>query len=290
MRRLLVAFAFLTIVCPLFATQPNPSPRQRVLVEKLLDAMDIDKNLHSMIDTMYGQIEKQYLQGVTDPDDIAEAKERFAAFRQHSAKINFTGELREAYVTIYSKYFSESELTDLLAFYATPTGRKLTTSLPEIMSDGMQAGTERLGPKIAQAMDEATTELEKKRPWRRTMADIRTVAVAIEAYMTDHDESCPAGNYESLESVLAPTYIKHVPEKDMWGHPYAYVVSEDHKHYRIVSAGADNSFEWDSLRIVPVAKDAEPDMKYRDRLEDDLIYADGTFLQLPVQTKPKSRQ
>src|SRR5205814_556981 len=169
-------------------------------------------------------------------------------------------------------------------------GRKSIEVTPQLLNEGMQAGMKHIGPKIEQVMREVQEEQEKKRPWRRTMANIRTVAVAIEAYMTDHDETCPSGNYESLQSVLAPTYIKQVPEKDMWGHPYAYVVSDDRKHYRIVSAGADNSFEWDSLRIVPMAKDAEPDVKYRERLEDDLIYADGMFLQLPVQTKPKSRE
>ena len=28
-------------------------------------------------------------------------------------------------------------------------------------------------------------------------------------------------------------------------------------------------------------------VSYRDRLEDDLIYADGQFLQIPVQARPK---
>ena len=117
---------------------------------------------------------------------------------------------------------------------------------------------------------------------------MRTIATAVEAYATDYDETYPAGDYAALEKVLVPTYIKTMPEKDMWGHPYAYVVSDDHKHYRIVSGGADTNFEWDSLRIVADAKDA--DVKYRDRLEDDLIYADGSFLQLPAQAKPKTKE
>ena len=78
---------------------------------------------------------------------------------------------------------------------------------------------------------------------RRTMANIRTVAVAIEAYIADHDETCPAGN----------------------------VVSDDHKHYRIVRAGADNNLN--RTACASYRRRRMPDAKYRDRLEDDLIHA-----------------
>jgi len=78
------------------------------------------------------------------------------------------------------------------------------------------------------------------------------------------------------------------PEKDMWGHPYEYVVSPDRHHYRIVSAGADGIFEWDSRKLENV-KEGQP-TRYRDRLEDDLIFEDGVPVQLPVQLKPKAKK
>ena len=62
MRRLLPATLVLLIAVPLFATEPNPSARQRELVEKLLAAMKIDDTVRSTIDAMYAQMEKQFLE------------------------------------------------------------------------------------------------------------------------------------------------------------------------------------------------------------------------------------
>ena len=293
MRRLLPATLALLIAVPIFATEPNPSKRQRELAEKLLTTMNIDETTRSTIDAMYERIEKQILESAAaegnDADAIAEAKETFRSFRQKAAKLDLGGELHESYVHIYSKYFSEAELADLITFYSSPTGRKSIEVLPQLMQEGMDAGMQHLAPAVQQAMREALDEQEQKRPWRKTMADMRTIAVAVEAYATDHDEY-PSGDYDSLKPLLEPTYVKTMPSSDMWKHPYAYVASDDHQHYRIVSAGADAIFEWDSRRIAPVKEgQAQPDTVYRDRLEDDLIFADGSFIQAPVQAKEKAK-
>ena len=75
-----------------------------------------------------------------------------------------------------------------------------------------------------------------------------------------------------------------VPVKDA-PHTVAYIVSPDQKHYRIVSAGSDSIFDWDSRTIKTPANEESPSVVYRDRLEDDIIYQDASFLQLPVQAK-----
>lgn len=130
-----------------------------------------------------------------------------------------------------------------------------------------------------------------KRPWRGTMKDIRTVATAIEAYQTDQaDGTYPSGDYAGLKAVLQGNwkYLDKFPEKDMWGNPYAYVVSADRHHYRIVSSGADSNFEWDSRRITLPKPGEAAVTRYSERLEDDLIYGDGEYIQVPVQMKPKA--
>ncbi len=43
-------------------------------------------------------------------------------------------------IKIYTDAFSEQELRDLIAFYETPTGRKATRMMPELMQKGMQVG------------------------------------------------------------------------------------------------------------------------------------------------------
>ena len=43
-------------------------------------------------------------------------------------------------VPIYAQHFDESEIDQLIAFYYSPIGRKITRELPAIMSESMAAG------------------------------------------------------------------------------------------------------------------------------------------------------
>lgn len=295
MRRLILFAAVLAIALPLFATEPNPSATQRALIETLFKATNLDQVGNSIVDSMYAQIEKQFLQEAEakgdDPEGTAEAKETFALFRERCRNANFGGLLHESYLRIYAKYFTEQEIADLVTFYASPTGKKTLEVLPQLMSDGMKAGIDNLTPKITEIMLAVQEEQERRHPWRRTTADMRALSTAIEAYQTDQtDETFPAASdLAGLKTQLKGiTMSQKFPEKDMWGHPYEYVVSPDRHHYRLVSAGADGIFEWDSRKLENV-KEGQP-TRYRDRLEDDLIFEDGVPLQLPVQLKPKAKK
>jgi len=289
MSRTFIAAA-LAVTLPLFATEPNPSKDQRAAVQRLLEAMKVDDSTRSAMDALIGQFEKQMLDSVNangnQSEDLAEAKELYAEFRQRAAKIDLSGDVHDAMVRIYARYFTNAEIEAMTAFYTSPAGRKSIEVMPQLMQESMQAGVDHLAPQVERAFREALEEGEKKRPWRRTMSDLRSVATAIEAYAVDN-EKYPSGDYKGLEEILVPTYLSKLPEKDMWNHAYAYTVSEDGLQYRLVSAGADTIFEWDSRRIA-VAKEGEVvPTRYRDRLEDDLIYADGEFVQLPVQARPR---
>lgn len=287
--RLFVA-GMLFLALPLHGAEPGPTARQRELTEKLLEQTSGNDLGQSVMDSVLVQMEKQFTDDAAakgnDPASIAESKELFAAFRESVGRIDFDGTMREALIRIYAKHFTEKELADMLDFYATPTGKKSVEVMPLLLSESMQAGAEFLGPKIEQALTEAGEAHGKKYPWRRTMADMRSVATAIEAFAID-EEGYPTGDFQSLKELLVPTYLVKFPEKDMWGYGYAYQVSPDGEHYRLVSAGADSNFEWDSRRIVMNESDEFDDPRYSEHLEDDLIYADGQFVQIPVQAKPR---
>jgi hypothetical protein len=61
-------------------------------------------------------------------------------------------------VPIYDKHLSHGEVKDLIAFYGTPTGRKLVRVLPQITQESMGAG-QRWGMKLGQQVVE---ELKRK--------------------------------------------------------------------------------------------------------------------------------
>ncbi|HLN58757.1 MAG TPA: prepilin-type N-terminal cleavage/methylation domain-containing protein [Thermoanaerobaculia bacterium] len=121
---------------------------------------------------------------------------------------------------------------------------------------------------------------------KRSMADMRSLATAIESYAVDTnlypDAVCEAGMYTSdtavtLDSasftILVPSYIARVPFSDGWGNSFLYAVptakaTGPHDHYRLESLGRDGSA---GGRTCGTTHD----------FNDDIMYADGTFIQWP---------
>jgi general secretion pathway protein G len=73
---------------------------------------------------------------------------------------------------------------------------------------------------------------------KRTMADIRSIAVAVEAFAADHEQRYPvADSAAALAEQLAPKYIPVVPAMDGWEHPLQ--VESTAERYVIWSFGKD---------------------------------------------------
>ena len=77
---------------------------------------------------------------------------------------------------------------------------------------------------------------------QRTQGEIRTLAVAMEAFAVDNHEY-PSGTLDVLEKLLSPAYVRVMPRADAWGTPYRVEVTKDRQNYRVTSAGADRTFE-----------------------------------------------
>src|SRR5687768_6244932 len=84
---------------------------------------------------------------------------------------------------------------------------------------------------------------------KRTLADMRSIATALEAYSTDTNRYPSA---DELRQELAPKYIPAVPSVDGWGHPLRYECWNSQGEgvcdaYVIGSAGKDGKFEHEAL-------------------------------------------
>ncbi len=173
---------------------------------------------------------------------------------------------RELWVEMLTKHFDEEELVELRAFYASPLGQKTRYVTMATIEQTMQ-------PRPTEALQQAM----RSRGWKLTMAEMRSLATAIEARATDTNEYPETMNMTALQPLISPVYIRNVPMRDAWGNEFKYIGSPDKLHYRIVSAGADGVFEPNSLRMEPV-----PSAPIEtDRPEDDIIFSDGTFVQAP---------
>lgn len=130
-----------------------------------------------------------------------------------------------------------------------------------------------LGILAAIAIPNFLTAMQRAKQ-KRTMADMRTIATALEAYGTDHEnEEYPPGEYAaSLAPHLQPTYVKALPGVDGWETGIRYTPLPG-RGYMIRSAGGDKVFEHES-----------PDEYSRgatSHFDCDIVFVNGEFLQYP---------
>ncbi len=74
-------------------------------------------------------IERQF-GGKVDGATLADMRAEF-----QTALANFTGDITKESPALYAKYFSASELHDMLAFYKTPTGIKTLHVMPALTAE-----------------------------------------------------------------------------------------------------------------------------------------------------------
>ena len=117
---------------------------------------------------------------------------------------------------------------------------------------------------------------------KRSMGDMRTLALAIESYATDLNRypaaagfvlpsglTLPSATLDTLALQLTPTYLKLVPMKDGWNSWFTYGASASRFDYAIRSNGADG------------APESAPPFGPTHLFDSDIILLDGTFVQYP---------
>ena len=101
--------------------------------------------------------------------------------------------------------------------------------------------------------------------YKATMADIRSVATAIETYSVDHNRYPDADSPAALAVRVEPRYITHMPFEDAWGNELQ--VRSAPTSYTIRSLGADG------------LRDAHQPRGTVSNLNEDIVYTDGQFVQ-----------
>ncbi|WP_329805218.1 DUF2059 domain-containing protein [Flavobacterium facile] len=121
---------FITIILIIFTifsySQDNIASKN----EKIKNLMNLTGSANlgiSMLDTMIGSFKKSMPQ-VTDE------------FWNEFKKEVKAEDIVNLITPIYDKYFTENEIDELIAFYNTPVGKKMTASLPSIAQESMTVG------------------------------------------------------------------------------------------------------------------------------------------------------
>ena len=116
----------------------------------------------------------------------------------------------------------------------------------------------------------------------RTIADIRSIAVAVETYAVDNNE------YPRSLEVLAPKYLKTVPAADGWGGPFEYQCLMDDQGkcsgYVLGSGAKDGRYERGGL----FATASQP-RGATTNFDCDILFSNGDFVEYPQGTQGARR-
>ena len=117
---------------------------------------------------------------------------------------------------------------------------------------------------------------------KRTMADMRSLALGAESFSTDYNRypaaagyvlpsglSLPTGTIGSVAPKLAPTYLRLVPMADGWNSWFTYGTDTSAGNYILRSNGADG------------APESSPPYGVTKTFNSDIILVNGSFVQLP---------
>lgn len=128
----------LLIVFSVFTYSQNQVNTKNEKIKSLMTLTGSGNLGVSMIDTMIESFKK------TMPEV---PNEFWIEFRK---EVN-AEEIVNLMIPIYDKYFTEKEVDELIAFYNTPIGKKMISTLPTIMKESMEVGKiwgQELGKKV----------------------------------------------------------------------------------------------------------------------------------------------
>ena len=116
---------------------------------------------------------------------------------------------------------------------------------------------------------------------KATIADMKTIGLAVEAYVVDNSMA-PGGGTASLVSQLEPYlvdfYLKHLPMLDGWTTPFTYISGAegaDQAFYSIISYGRDKSSSAIDVAKTNYLVDSFPDF------DNDICFSNGMFTYVP---------
>ena len=153
-----------------FSVSADDSSRRQD-VEQLL----VDMKADSLMDAAYTQAEQMMLQ-MRDQFQIQDSEsEMFTSFVNQNTQIMREemgwDKLKQPMVDIYVKHYTDKEITDMLAFYQSESGRSMVDKMPLVMQESIML-TQALAQPMMIRMQTLTVEFHKElEEHRKQIAD-----------------------------------------------------------------------------------------------------------------------
>ncbi|PYT11308.1 MAG: hypothetical protein DMF51_15845 [Acidobacteria bacterium] len=122
------------------------------------------------------------------------------------------------------------------------------------------------------AMPNLLNALDKSKQ-KKTMSDVRTIGVAVEAYATDAS-NYPNGvvGWANLKAIIDPYFIKSPPDTDGWNNIWDASTTVGGTNYTVASYGRDGTAS---------ARGGGPTTDFN----CDIVFSQGRFFQWPEGTQ-----
>jgi hypothetical protein len=156
MKRILVAASALVLLTATPAwTQTSDSPaaptaRQLSLAREMVEISGSRNVMTTMFNAMLNQMVPE-----ADPHS-ASAEDRkvhdIALEAAHAAFEKATPKMLDLFVDTYAHDFSEQEMSDIVAFYKTPSGQAAIAKLPKVMAESMPVVRNTIVPQLQRDM------------------------------------------------------------------------------------------------------------------------------------------
>jgi hypothetical protein len=128
----MAASAYPTISQPAPATAGDaaPSARKLELAHQVVEATGIGASLSA---SMHDAVSRAFAS--LEPAGSADAQARWKVFAdaQADASAKMSPKIVDSLVDSYARNFTEKELSDLLAFYRSPSGRSMVAKTPQVL-------------------------------------------------------------------------------------------------------------------------------------------------------------
>ncbi len=151
--------------------QTKISDEKRKIIAELIALTKADKQIYQITDSAIAVYEKQPPITVEtmlgknnnlNPAQRIEMQKILDVHQQSFSRkfrerlpqtIDFSKYIENSIYPLYDKFFSESELRDLVTFYKTPTGQKVIGTMPMLAAESLQNARTVLTPQISELIE-----------------------------------------------------------------------------------------------------------------------------------------
>jgi len=154
-----LAAVFITLV-PAYLGAQNATPATREDILKLFTAMDTKEQVRQTMQQVMAQSQVMAHQAMKKrhPEMTPEQLARMDKESAEIARSFPVQDIVEDMIPVYQKHLTKDDVDAMIAFYSSPSGKKILHDMPAIMAESMEA----VYPRLQKNMDEILRRLDEK--------------------------------------------------------------------------------------------------------------------------------